>query len=108
LAASSSIDLRPPTATLFPYTTLFRSAPVPQTAIQANVNSNSSAGTTAANWTSFANTLADSSGAYSVLLFTGPGTYTVTPPQGARSEEHTSELQSRGHLVCNLQLENKI
>src|SRR5690625_6043205 len=25
----------------------------------------------------------------------------------ARSEEHTSELQSRGHLVCRLQLEKK-
>src|SRR5690625_7112083 len=25
----------------------------------------------------------------------------------ARSEEHTSELQSRGHLVCRLLLENK-
>src|SRR5690625_5986475 len=27
--------------------------------------------------------------------------------QGPRSEEHTSELQSRGHLVCRLLLENK-
>src|SRR5439155_23434686 len=27
--------------------------------------------------------------------------------QRARSEEHTSELQSRGHLVCRLLLENK-
>src|SRR5690625_7064195 len=26
---------------------------------------------------------------------------------GQRSEEHTSELQSRGHLVCRLQLEKK-
>src|SRR5207253_6270830 len=30
------------------------------------------------------------------------------PPQlGCRSEEHTSELQSRGHLVCRLLLEKK-
>src|SRR5207253_10299649 len=28
-------------------------------------------------------------------------------PLGARSEEHTSELQSRGHLVCRLLLEKK-
>src|SRR5439155_5335576 len=28
-------------------------------------------------------------------------------PGGARSEEHTSELQSRGHLVCRLLLEKK-
>src|SRR5690625_7095920 len=27
--------------------------------------------------------------------------------KGARSEEHTSELQSRGHLVCRLLLEKK-
>src|SRR5215510_15593455 len=27
--------------------------------------------------------------------------------QGTRSEEHTSELQSRGHLVCRLLLEKK-
>src|SRR5690625_5728247 len=31
---------------------------------------------------------------------------TFTYP-GARSEEHTSELQSRGHLVCRLLLEKK-
>src|SRR5690625_4023005 len=29
------------------------------------------------------------------------------PAGGTRSEEHTSELQSRGHLVCRLLLENK-
>src|SRR5690625_6385040 len=28
-------------------------------------------------------------------------------PDGVRSEEHTSELQSRGHLVCRLLLEKK-
>src|SRR5690625_6002825 len=31
----------------------------------------------------------------------------VTPMMLARSEEHTSELQSRGHLVCRLLLEQK-
>src|SRR5690625_5654386 len=30
-----------------------------------------------------------------------------TDPAEARSEEHTSELQSRGHLVCRLLLEKK-
>src|SRR5439155_10620620 len=29
------------------------------------------------------------------------------PPRSLRSEEHTSELQSRGHLVCRLLLEKK-
>src|SRR5437870_6522046 len=33
-----------------------------------------------------------------------PGSDSVAPP---RSEEHTSELQSRGHLVCRLLLEKK-
>src|SRR5690625_6017466 len=31
----------------------------------------------------------------------------VLDPGGDRSEEHTSELQSRGHLVCRLLLEKK-
>src|SRR5690625_6033341 len=30
-----------------------------------------------------------------------------TSPESVRSEEHTSELQSRGHLVCRLLLEKK-
>src|SRR5215813_9499774 len=34
-----------------------------------------------------------------------PAAYTI-PPRG-RSEEHTSELQSRPHLVCRLLLEKK-
>src|SRR5690625_6415283 len=34
----------------------------------------------------------------------GKGTY-VAPRKTSRSEEHTSELQSRGHLVCRLLLE---
>src|SRR5207253_3694404 len=44
----------------------------------------------------------------------GPITPTYSPratvretPRSARSEEHTSELQSRGHLVCRLLLEKK-
>src|SRR5437870_7677678 len=32
---------------------------------------------------------------------------TVVATTSGRSEEHTSELQSRGHLVCRLLLENK-
>src|SRR5690625_6683595 len=37
-----------------------------------------------------------------VTLVTGP---ISTGAEAARSEEHTSELQSRGHLVCRLLLE---
>src|SRR5690625_6834747 len=35
------------------------------------------------------------------------GGLTPCPGRSARSEEHTSELQSRGHLVCRLLLEKK-
>src|SRR2546429_941115 len=65
---------RPPRSTLFPYTTLFRSARVssPPPAIQNTVLSRSS------------------------LEYSSD-----------RSEEHTSELQSRLHLVCRLLLEKK-
>src|SRR5439155_27311521 len=40
----------------------------------------------------------------------GPGDEVITTPMtfaASRSEEHTSELQSRGHLVCRLLLEKK-
>src|SRR5439155_10372861 len=33
--------------------------------------------------------------------------FATMPGPGERSEEHTSELQSRGHLVCRLLLEKK-
>src|SRR5439155_17289886 len=35
------------------------------------------------------------------------GNATIRPSSNTRSEEHTSELQSRGHLVCRLLLEKK-
>src|SRR5690625_4599783 len=41
-----------------------------------------------------------------VIHSQGPGPLAVLVA-GARSEEHTSELQSRGHLVCRLLLEKK-
>src|SRR2546422_4729760 len=81
---------RPPRSTLFPYTTLFRSA-------VANTGSNT----------------------ISVLLGNGDGTFQAAQTFAAgaspwsvtagdfRSEEHTSELQSRLHLVCRLLLEKK-
>src|SRR5437660_8773840 len=43
-------------------------------------------------------------------LYGGPVTLVeadVGQAEGRRSEEHTSELQSRGHLVCRLPLEKK-
>src|SRR2546422_2091589 len=72
---------RPPRSTLFPYTTLFRSAPV---AAKPRVQ----------------------------ICLAGLGLehLRVDPlarEHGLRSEEHTSELQSRLHLVCRLLLEKK-
>src|SRR5437870_9638245 len=38
---------------------------------------------------------------------TAPATWPAAYSSAVRSEEHTSELQSRGHLVCRLLLEKK-
>src|SRR5436305_12108522 len=72
---------RPPTSTLFPYTTLFRSSP---------------------------QSPRGRSGARSTGRPESPGCCgTRGPRRPPRSEEHTSELQSRPHLVCRLLLEKK-
>src|SRR5438105_5422810 len=68
---------RPPRSTLFPYTTLFRSGYC-------------FGGTTALE-----------------LARSGAELAGVVSFHGARSEEHTSELQSRVDLVCRLLLEKK-
>src|SRR5690625_5559277 len=41
----------------------------------------------------------------SLIRYRATSSHASTPP--SRSEEHTSELQSRGHLVCRLLLEKK-
>src|SRR5260370_8470310 len=75
---------RPPRSTLFPYTTLFRSLPVPYQAcvIQLRCSSES-------RW-------------LSVLKVCS-----IRRLGLVRSEEHTSELQSHLNLVCRLLLEKK-
>src|SRR2546422_5616845 len=77
---------RPPRSTLFPYTTLFRSEIVSE----GNLN------------------LGDNAvvkGKISVKTVVMRGK--INANVNARSEEHTSELQSRLHLVCRLLLEKK-
>src|SRR3712207_7663333 len=82
---------RPPRSTLFPYTTLFRSAP-PGRAARRSARSARSAPAAA-----------PGAGARRPASGSAPG----SPPAGRRrSEEHTSELQSRQYLVCRLLLEN--
>src|SRR3989442_9337926 len=79
---------RPPRSTLFPYTTLFRSAP-----------------TTRKPWlTALVATASVTSGSDGGRSLATSGVAKLLPP---RSEEHTSELQSRPHLVCRLLLEKK-
>src|SRR3989442_9394276 len=77
---------RPPRSTLFPYTTLFRSKSAPTTRSARGPGSHSRGAP--------------------------PTARRCTPVRRAvggapRSEEHTSELQSRPHLVCRLLLEKK-
>src|SRR2546429_2572688 len=72
---------RPPRSTLFPYTTLFRSVSLQ---VAAGIE------------------IPDRELSLSFVRASGPGGQNVN-----RSEEHTSELQSRLHLVCRLLLEKK-
>src|SRR3712207_9014326 len=96
---------RPPRSTLFPYTTLFRSSG--DYGFAAGQNS------VAANSHSIAlGNFNTASGAASVALGyyahtnTRQGSF-VFSDRSVRSEEHTSELQSRQYLVCRLLLEKK-
>src|SRR5437899_6497973 len=76
---------RPPSSTLFPYTTLFRSIRLPRRP-QRNPPRNNSG--------------------FPAKLPRGPACLPA-PRSSLRSEEHTSELQSLRHLVCRLLLEKK-
>src|SRR3712207_7972630 len=80
---------RPPRSTLFPYTTLFRSQDFQVTRLMG-IRANAVIATVFA---------------ISGLLAGAAGVLWVA--QRARSEEHTSELQSRQYLVCRLLLEKK-
>src|SRR5438876_2384787 len=86
----------PPSSTLFPYTTLFRSAAACDDACRT-LSSYSDDRIR----TSTALLLTRSPSSMSRILPSCPGTCL----REVRSEEHTSELQSPGHLVCRLLLE---
>src|SRR2546427_6003250 len=75
---------RPPRSTLFPYTTLFRSA------IEHHLK-----GSSEVRLTRTSGVVSEKADVGGVVL------------QSVRSEEHTSELQSQSNLVCRLLLEKK-
>src|SRR5256885_6768038 len=77
---------RPPRSTLFPYTTLFRSADC------------KSAGDCLRRFESFP---------LHQISYAGIAQLVERKPSKLRSEEHTSELQSPCNLVCRLLLEKK-
>src|SRR5688572_31599811 len=85
---------RPPSSTLFPYTTLFRSGPSPQAGPERvqpfHVGCSKS------------NTMCAPLGGTAGIAGTQ-----IDSGMIFRSEEHTSELQSQSNLVCRLLLEKK-
>src|SRR5256885_4491305 len=95
---------RPPRSTLFPYTTLFRSAD--GTAVPANVITSGGGDVINLSPTSplAPNTLFRFSVTAAVRDVNG---HAFAPYSMVRSEEHTSELQSPCNLVCRLLLEKK-
>src|SRR3712207_9010781 len=83
---------RPPRSTLFPYTTLFRSRGV---RVGPGVRHDHDG------------YLGRQLTAPSLAVRAGQSYAAPRPPARRRSEEHTSELQSRQYLVCRLLLEKK-
>src|SRR5258708_19384722 len=95
---------RPPRSTLFPYTTLFRSRTSPPQA-ERSTNSSSRGRIGRSTITTGA---AGAAAAAPAAAGAAPAAGAAAPPLvAARSEEHTSELQSPDHLVCRLLLEKK-
>src|SRR2546429_7356163 len=88
---------RPPRSTLFPYTTLFRSALALSDRIGVVENGRLLQ-------VGDPEQLYRRPASHAVAQALGPANYL---PVKVRSEEHTSELQSRLHLVCRLLLEKK-
>src|SRR5699024_12211011 len=94
----------PPCSTLFPYTTLFRSRPSSTSPANRCRNGSGAA----------AHAQTDKSAPRPACPRTPPtyahssdGPCNKGSPNATRSEEHTSELQSRFDLVCRLLLEKK-
>src|SRR3712207_8444091 len=87
---------RPPRSTLFPYTTLFRSS---ANHVRVEVQRDGD---------NLRLTVADDGKGFDPQKAEGELEQHFGVKQMSRSEEHTSELQSRQYLVCRLLLEKKI
>src|SRR5690625_7057926 len=94
---------RQPSSPLFPYTTLFRSN---ETLISINIQNFPDAAIERMDPCSSFTDFAPGSFQYHDGRFLGDHQW-IRQLSGVRSEEHTSELQSRGHLVCRLLLDKK-
>src|SRR3712207_7972169 len=82
---------RPPRSTLFPYTTLFRSSSESTFGSRASITAS----------------LSDTFDPPSTTAYGRSGSPVSRRSTSTRSEEHTSELQSRQYHVCRLLLEKK-
>src|SRR5690606_41484634 len=94
---------RPPISTLFPYTTLFRSRHPSRTSNTLDITVHS--GLTYTRTTTFSPESSFTVAAPARRRWSIPIRRQDTSDR--RSEEHTSELQSRENLVCRLLLEKK-
>src|SRR3712207_6968078 len=94
---------RPPRSTLFPYTTLFRSS-VLNTILNWVATGMEGMHSAFSAWVMYI-----FQSCFNFFVVSGSGQAALTMPIMAplRSEEHTSELQSRQYLVCRLLLEKK-
>src|SRR3712207_8262220 len=97
---------RPPRSTLFPYTTLFRSRVVPA-AVASIVTLLEPLTATALATVLLGERLSPTALAGGALMLGAVTALYLRRMGDSRSEEHTSELQSRQYLVCRLLLEKK-
>src|SRR2546427_3822487 len=96
---------RPPRSTLFPYTTLFRSHPVPGAVARQEGDVPSAESSQDVGTARVAKGRGDR--LLPPVLQAGHLVQTAAADDSERSEEHTSELQSQSNLVCRLLLEKK-
>src|SRR3712207_7070434 len=92
---------RPPRSTLFPYTTLFRSR------AHRRPGAAEAAGTKPKRIDELVGRVNTGEERVSIARMRSPQGWLEPGQRPERSEEHTSELQSRQYLVCRLLLEKK-